>query len=90
MGELVRPGFQDPVMALACLALLPLLPQADVTKRFQVIWNSPTQTCSAPHCSPSEQLNKKTVSEFGITANDKMEFIGSEIALLCEPSAPHP
>ena len=77
-------------MALACLALLPLLPQADVaTKRFQAIWNSPTQTCSAPHCAPAEQLNKKTVSEFGITANDKMEFIGSEIALLCEPPA-HP
>ena len=77
-------------MAFACLALS-LLPQAAaVAPRFQVIWNSPTQTCSAPHCSPAEQLNKKTVSEFGITANDKMEFIGSEIALLCEPSAPHP
>ena len=76
-------------MALACLALLPLLPQADATtKRFQVIWNSPTQTCSAPHCAPAEQLNKKTVSEFGITANDKMDFIGPEISLLCEPPPP--
>ena len=72
-------------LAIAAVAILAGgaqgAPQAERRPPFEVLWNSPFQACHS--CTdPAAQLSPATAAKYSITANEKMAFVGSQIALL--------
>ena len=58
------------------LVVLPLTVHlGSCSAAFKVVWNAPSQGCSA-------RGSNVTIADYGVTVNPKQAFIGSEIALM--------